>query len=524
MRDTLDVQETRRTRAAVHGMAMLNLQAEVLRAHFSQLRTRLVELQLALSKDEADQQLALAASRADAIAEAARVKLDDLARQAQRDTLTGLPTSDLMRERILATIARAGRRELRFAMLVIDIDRFHEVNDVFGRAGGDEVLRETGRRLERAVRDTDGVSRLGADQFLVLLADLSALADPRVVATKLQDRLHEPMVIGGSAVHVRASIGVSHYPTDAHDPQTLFALADAAVHAAKREGGHRCFGQREMGTAESPGASLEHTGLDRIITPRHGSESGPTIPPLTGARSAPVGMGDDHLDFLAMVAHELRNPLAPLRQAAALLTRDGMEEEGLTKLQAIIVRQVSRMARLIDDLLHVSREGSGRFRLNEQDVDLGQLFLTVTEACHPSIQSRRQVLVTHFPERWPTLRGDAVRLAQVFGNLIDNASRYTPEDGQLELTATVSATEIEVVVADTGFGISAAALEHVFKLFVQENRVPSAGSDGLGIGLAVVRDLVHLHGGTVTARSDGPNMGSAFVVKLPLMGTSASRV
>ncbi|MBL0726470.1 GGDEF domain-containing protein [Piscinibacter sp. HJYY11] len=217
-------------------MAMLNLQAEVLRAHFSQLRTRLVELQLALSKDEADQQLALAASRADAIAEAARVKFDDLARQAQRDTLTGLPTSDLMRERILATIARAGRRELRFAMLVIDIDRFHEVNDVFGRAGGDEVLRETGRRLERAVRDTDGVSHLGADQFLVLLADLSALADPRVVATKLQDRLHEPMVIGGGAVHVRASIGVSHYPTDAHDPQTLFALADAAVHAAKREG------------------------------------------------------------------------------------------------------------------------------------------------------------------------------------------------------------------------------------------------------------------------------------------------
>lgn len=445
MLDTLDVHETRRTRAAVHGMALLNLQAEVLRAHFRQLRTRLVELQLALSKDEADQQLALAASRADAIAEAARVKLDDLARQAQRDTLTGLPTSDLMRERILATIARAGRRELRFAMLVIDIDRFHEVNDDFGRAGGDEVLRETGRRLERAVRDTDGVSRLGADQFLVLLADLSALADPRVVATKLQDRLHEPMVIGGSAVHVRASIGVSHYPTDAHDPQTLFALADAAVHAAKREGGHRCFGQREMGTSESPGASLEHTGLDRI-TLRHGSESGPTFPSLAGAR------------------------------------------------------------------------------LNEQDVDLGQLFLTVTEACHPSIQSRRQVLVTHFPERWPTLRGDAVRLAQVFGNLIDNASRYTPEEGKVELTAAVSATEIEVVVADTGFGISAAALEHVFKLFVQENRVPSASSDGLGIGLAVVRDLVHLHGGTVTARSDGPNMESAFAVKPPLGGTSASKV
>ncbi|MET0335500.1 MAG: diguanylate cyclase [Rhizobacter sp.] len=523
MLDTLDVHETRRTRAAVHGMAMLNLQAEVLRAHFRQLRTRLVELQLALSKDEADQQLALAASRADAIAEAARVKFDDLARQAKRDPLTGLPTSDLMRERILATIARAGRRELRFAMLVIDIDHFHEVNDVFGRAGGDEVLRETGRRLERAVRDTDGVSRLGADQFLVLLADLSALADPRVVATKLQDRLHEPMMVGGGVVQVRASIGVSHYPTDAHDAQTLFALADAAVHAAKREGGHRCFGQREMGTAEPPGASLEHAALDRI-SPRHGSESGPTIPPPAGARSAPVGMGDDHLDFLAMVAHELRNPLAPLRQAAALLTRGGMEEEGLTKLQAIIVRQVSRMARLIDDLLHISREGTGRFRLNEQDVDLGQLFLTVTEACHPSIRSRRQVLVTHFPERWPTLRGDAVRLAQVFGNLIDNASRYTPEEGQVELTATVSATEIEVVVSDTGFGISAAALEHIFKLFVQENRVPSASDDGLGIGLAVVRDLVHLHGGTVTARSDGPNMGSTFAVKLPLGGTSASKV
>jgi signal transduction histidine kinase len=164
----------------------------------------------------------------------------------------------------------------------------------------------------------------------------------------------------------------------------------------------------------------------------------------------------------------------------------------------------------------------GKFRLLYADVNLGEVFATVLEACQPNIDGRCQKLKVKLPEVWPPMRGDAVRLAQVFGNLLDNASRYTPEGGQLTLAVAVWPSQMEVVVSDTGVGISPEALQHIFELFVQENRATSVRSDGLGIGLAVVRELVHLHGGTVAAGSEGHNRGSSFVVRLPLGHVAAA--
>lgn len=514
--DGADNTEMARARAGVRGLALLNAQADALRTHLKQLRERLVEAQHELNANEAalvvqaNEQLVLAALRADAIAEAARSSFDELAHASQRDGLTGMPNRELMLDRMQATIVRAGRRELSFAVLFVDIDNFKHVNDTLGHAAGDEVLKEAARRLESAVRETDTVSRHGGDEFVVLLTELSPGADTCSVAAKLLLELQAPIELESGQVRLTASIGVSLYPTDAHDAKTLIALADAAMYAAKRSGGGRCVFQRDVGTGASPGAAA---GALMAARSAGGAEHTTASP----KREKPeMRLHPEHVAFLAMVAHELRNPLAPLRHAATLLSRATTQEESLQKLQGIIVRQVARMARLIDDLLHVSSEGVGKFHLQYEDVDLAELFQTVLEACHPAIHGRRQEMDARLPAVWPAMRGDAVRLAQVFGNLVDNASRYTPEGGRITLTVDVGPAEIDVMVSDSGVGISAEALQHIFKLFVQENRVPSVRRDGLGIGLAVVRELVQLHGGTVVARSEGHNLGSSFVVRLPL--------
>jgi diguanylate cyclase (GGDEF)-like protein len=517
--DSADRTEMARTRAGVRGLALLNAQADALRKHLKQLRERLVETQLEVNANQAalvvqaNEQLVLAALRADSIAEAAQSNFDDLASSARRDGLTGMPNRGLMLDRMQAIIARAGRRELNFAVLFIDLDNFKQINDTLGHAAGDGVLKVVAHRLEAAVRETDTVSRHGGDEFVVLLAELSPGIDTRAVVSKLLQEVQSPIETGADQISVSASIGVSLFPTDGRDAQTLIALADAAMYVAKREGGGRCIFQQDLGARASPGANWAGDRREALARSAHGGEGAPALP----QRGRPaIPLHPDHLAFLAMVAHELRNPLTPLRHAATLLSRADTKEAVLQKLQGVIVRQVSRMVRLIDDLLHVSSEGVGKFCLQYADVDLGEVMATVLEACQPNIEGRRQKIEVTLPEAWPPMRGDAVRLAQVFGNLLDNASRYTPEGGQLALTVTVQPQEIEVVVSDTGVGISAGALQHIFELFVQENRTTSLRSDGLGIGLAVVRELVQRHGGTVTARSEGHNRGSSFIVRLPM--------
>lgn len=520
-----DAVDVARTRAAVRGLALLNAQADALRTQLRQLREELLETQREANAErsllivQANEQLVLAALRAEGIAEAAKSNFDELAISAQRDALTGLPNRALMLDRMQTAIARTGRRELSFAVLFIDLDHFKRINDTFGHAIGDAVLKQVARRLESAVRATDTVSRHGGDEFVVLLAELSSDADLGAVASKLLCELQAPLELEGGPSRISASIGISLYPTDGSDAATLVALADVAMYAAKRAGGGRHVFQGELGTGDSPGALWTDA-------PRPGEDIRADVVKsrvlLTKAGVHHGGLHSEHVTFLAMVAHELRNPLAPLRHAATLLTTAGTHEDGLAKLQGVIQRQVSRMTRLIDDLLHISREGVSKFHLEYDDVDLAQLFATVLEACHPSIAGRRQRIETRFPARWPSLRGDAVRLAQVFGNLIDNASRYTPDEGDLTLAVTLKPPMIEVVVSDTGVGISAGAVQHIFNLFVREDRRPQMRSDGLGIGLAVVREIVHLHGGTVTAHSDGHNLGSSFRVLLPLTHHTAT--
>jgi signal transduction histidine kinase len=223
-------------------------------------------------------------------------------------------------------------------------------------------------------------------------------------------------------------------------------------------------------------------------------------------------------EFLATLAHELRNPLAPILLAASLLNRIRAQDPMLPRIQGVIERQAIHMARLVDDLLDKSRLITGRFRLDRCRVELAAMLEQAVETCRPAMDVRHQQSDLRLPPRALAVHGDRTRLVQIFVNLLHNACKYTPENGMISIGATIRSNEIEISVSDNGIGITADALPHIFELFVQDARGLTLSNDGLGIGLAVVRELVQAHGGNVTASSPGSDSGSTFVVTLPLLG------
>lgn len=222
------------------------------------------------------------------------------------------------------------------------------------------------------------------------------------------------------------------------------------------------------------------------------------------------------IKFLAMAAHELRNPLLPLRLAAQMMTRAQGDAQMLAKLQATINGQVSHMARLIGDLLDGSRISTGKFRLERSMVDLSGILEVAIQTGQPAIDVRRHRFRRLGAPGPLMLRADPIRLVQVFSNLIENAAKYTPEDGEITLEVKELGESVEITIKDNGIGITPQALPHIFDLFVQDEHAAAHNQGGLGIGLAVVRELVDAHGGKVVASSAGKNLGSLFTVTLPL--------
>jgi signal transduction histidine kinase len=222
------------------------------------------------------------------------------------------------------------------------------------------------------------------------------------------------------------------------------------------------------------------------------------------------------VEFLATVAHELRNPLMPLRLAALMLDRARTDDVAHAKLQATISGQVAQIARLIGDLLEGSRISTGKFRLVRTLIDIKGVLDRAMETCRPAMDERRHGFTSTVPAEPIMVLGDAVRLVQVFGNLLENSSKYTADGGEISLRVVLRPGAVVVSIADNGIGISAGALPHVFGMFVRDAHASASSEGGLGIGLAVVRELVKAHEGSVAARSDGVNRGSEFTVVLPL--------
>jgi PAS domain S-box-containing protein len=225
-------------------------------------------------------------------------------------------------------------------------------------------------------------------------------------------------------------------------------------------------------------------------------------------------------DFLAMLAHELRNPLAPISTAAQLLKAAPFDRTRVERSAAIIERQVRHMTELVDDLLDVSRVTRGLVELEREPVELKSVLGAAIEQVRPLIESRGHQLTTRMPSGDVHVLGDRTRLVQVVSNLLTNAAKYTPPNGSLSLAMTLG-DDAEVRVTDTGIGIDAQLMPHVFDLFTQGERTPDRAQGGLGLGLALVKSLVELHGGRVAAESAGPGKGSTFTVTLPLMQASA---
>ncbi len=225
-------------------------------------------------------------------------------------------------------------------------------------------------------------------------------------------------------------------------------------------------------------------------------------------------------EFLATLAHELRNPLAPVRNAVGVLALKGFTDPTVEWARAMIDRQVKQLARLVDDLLDVARISQGKVNLRRERVELVEIIKAAVETATPLIEAAGHRLELTVPAEAIVLDADPVRLSQCVANLLTNAAKYTPSNGQISLVAKLTGRQIDICVTDSGIGIEADALRSIFEMFNQADRSLERAQGGLGIGLTLVRSFVEMHGGTIEARSAGLGKGSQFSLHLPVEATA----
>lgn len=544
-------------------LARLGAQVEAMQALLTRLLQDVVSAESRLDHTEAarlveaNEQLVLAALASQADAETAAKALQNAAQATVLDSMTGLPNRAALLDRFLQAVANARRHGVRFALLFVDLDNFKELNDTHGHGFGDKVLCLAARRMLAAVREVDTVSRHGGDEFLILLAELSHPGDARMVAEKVIAAIGAPALLDGQAVGVTASVGISIYPDDGEDFDTLVARADAAMYETKRRraGGIAFHGvaspeepagqARPAAPAHQPVGRSGDEALDSDRRHAHLREANErlVLAALTAQElQAAAGEANEKLvlaalsaqelqaaaeqarqrqaAFVAAVADELRNPLAPIRIASAMLGRAPTDEPLLPRVQGIVEQQMTQMSRLVGELVDTSNVDSGALELHRRLVDMGRVIDAAVAANSPMMEQRAQRIELQRPAGALPVQGDAARLIQIVSNLLDNASKYSPDGGSIRLAVEVSADTLTLTLSDDGIGITAQMLPYVFEPFVQDARALGFNGVGLGIGLTVVRALVRAHGGTVVAHSAGAGRGSQFVVTLPLAASA----
>jgi signal transduction histidine kinase/CheY-like chemotaxis protein len=222
-------------------------------------------------------------------------------------------------------------------------------------------------------------------------------------------------------------------------------------------------------------------------------------------------------EFLAMLGHELRNPLAPIRSAIRILALPDGTEESHRRAIAIIDRQVSHLTRIVDELLDAARVSTGRINLKIETIEVASIILRAVELSDAMIREKQHQLRVSQPSKALYVKGDLQRLTQVLANILNNAAKYTAPNGSIEVEVLDAGDSVEIAVKDNGMGIHSTFLPHIFDLFTQSDKALDRAQGGLGIGLTVVKQLVEKHGGNVTVFSDGPGRGSEFRVSLPLV-------
>jgi signal transduction histidine kinase len=220
-------------------------------------------------------------------------------------------------------------------------------------------------------------------------------------------------------------------------------------------------------------------------------------------------------EFLAMLSHELRNPLAPIRNAAEVMRRIAPSDPGIVWARDVVERQVTHLAQLVDDLLDVSRITRNAIDLRRDRIDIRVVLHSAIETTQPLIAVAGQILTVDMPRESVWVHADFTRLAQAISNLMNNAVKYTPRGGRIRLRAAEDDGDVMISVSDTGVGIAQSVLPHIFDVFMQGDDPTGQPRDGLGIGLTLARRLIELHDGRIQAMSEGPGTGATFVIRLP---------
>jgi signal transduction histidine kinase len=374
----------------------------------------------------------------------------------------------------------------------------HSTSDVTALVRSEYAIKESEHRFRAIVHATaDVIYRMSPDWTHMheldgrgFLKTTSGLA-----AYRIEDYVHPDDLL-----HTRAAIDA------AIRAKAVFEMEHRVLRA---DGSHGWAYSRAVPILEEEGSIREWIGFASDITARKAVEE----------QLQDASQRKD--EFLAMLAHELRNPLAPIKAAAQLLQLRALSEEKLGHTCQIIERQVAHMTNLVDELLDVSRVARNLVKLDTAAIDLRQVITDAVEQVTPLIEARGHRLEIHPSPQPALLSGDKKRLVQTLANLLGNAAKFTPERGHVQLHTEVSDTQIRLDVIDDGIGMTADTVKHAFDLFVQAERSSDRSLGGLGLGLALVKSLVELHGGSVACASAGLGQGSRFTILLPRLADAA---
>lgn len=381
------------------------------------------------------------------------------------------------------------------------------------RAARELAERRSRRRAEEALRAGEERFRLlvdGVRDYAIVMLDARACIESWNDGAA---RLH-----GFSAEEVIGQPFTVLFPEETRATEPARQLREAREcgrseqegRRARRDGSHFLANGVVTSIREPDGRLSGYASVTCDITERKSLES------ALHQRAAELAAADKRKDeFLAMLAHELRNPLAPILNAVQLMRARGSDDPTLRQAREVVERQARHMGRLLDDLLDISRITRGEIQLRREATLLSRLVEDASQTSRPLIEAHGHQLAFRLPAEPIWLNVDVTRLTQVLSNLLNNAAKYTPDGGEIALEAALDGDDVQIVVRDSGRGIPPEMLASVFDLFVQVNPSIDRAQGGLGLGLTLVKRILDLHGGSVEARSSGVGKGSEFVVRLP---------
>ena len=411
------------------------------------------------------------------------------------------------------------------------------------------ILADLGQNLVQARSGLEALEKLMKDDFAVVLLDVSMPGmDGFETASLIHEhpRFEKTPIIFVTGVHVTELDRLKGYKLGAVDyvyipvvPEILRSKVSVLVelHLQRRElqalnrsleeansrleRANTSLQEEKTRELESLNLTLKRANTDLEQTNRVLQSE---VAERARAEAA-LKEADRHKDeFLAVLAHELRNPLAPIRNAVEIMRRSALPDPQLAWSRDVIERQVKHLTRLVDDLLDVSRITRGNINLSREPLPVTTIVARAIETIQPLIAEQRHELTVDVTDESLEVEGDLTRLTQVLGNLLNNAAKYTDPGGAIAVSARRESTDVEIRVRDNGIGIPPVLLPRLFQLFTQVDGAAHRAQGGLGIGLALVRQLVQMHGGTVTAYSQGPGQGSEFLIRLPLRPRSFREV